>query len=111
MTYKDPNYHKKEYLKNKDKRLARQRERRTEIRNLTLLRIYGISLIEWETLFNTQKGCCAICGIHQGKLTRSLDTDHCHTTGKVRGLLCGRCNTHLGTYENRKKEFENYLRS
>lgn len=43
-----------------------------------------------------QDGCCAICNIPEKDLKRKLSIDHCHTTGHIRGLLCGRCNTLLG---------------
>ncbi len=51
-----------------------------------------------------QGGVCAICGLPEtrvvkGKLNR-LAVDHDHTTGRVRGLLCFRCNTCLGRFED-----------
>ena len=46
---------------------------------------------------------CMICGIHSDKLTKSLCVDHNHNTGKVRGLLCGACNSLIGyAYENKE---------
>jgi hypothetical protein len=54
---------------------------------------YNITLPEYNRMFLEQAGCCAICGIHQSKLKRALSVDHCHTTGKVRQLLCGHCNS------------------
>jgi hypothetical protein len=67
-------------------------------------RAHGISLEDYERLFNHQGGLCAICGrsekakIH-GKI-KSLAVDHCHTTGKIRGLLCHRCNLGLGWFDD-----------
>ena len=43
-----------------------------------------------------QDGCCAICGQPQKDLKRKLALDHCHVTGRVRGLLCNNCNLLLG---------------
>lgn len=43
-----------------------------------------------------QNFCCKICKLHQSELKKTLSVDHCHLTGKVRGLLCQRCNTLLG---------------
>jgi hypothetical protein len=57
---------------------------------------YGITLEEYNQMFTAQKGCCKICNTHQTQLKRKLFVDHCHTTGKVRGLLCQPCNTLLG---------------
>lgn len=47
-------------------------------------------------MFAEQNGCCAICGDHQSNQARSMAVDHCHETGRVRGLLCMKCNTGIG---------------
>jgi hypothetical protein len=58
---------------------------------------YGISLDEYEAIKDSQGGVCAVCGNGQGQDGRKyLDVDHCHRTGKVRGLLCSHCNRALG---------------
>ena len=57
---------------------------------------YGITPEYYESLLNEQNSCCKICGIHQDKLTKKLAVDHCHLTGKIRGLLCHHCNLLLG---------------
>lgn len=57
---------------------------------------YGITLDEWRALFITQGSCCAICGTTTLPENTSWSTDHCHRTGKVRGILCGHCNRLLG---------------
>lgn len=53
---------------------------------------------KYNELFEKQKGCCAICGKHQSELEKTLHVDHDHKTGKVRGLLCQRCNQALGYF-------------
>jgi len=57
---------------------------------------YGISCEKYNQMLHTQNYKCYICQKHEDKLDRSLAVDHCHTTGKVRGLLCGNCNRFLG---------------
>ena len=57
-------------------------------------RRYGLSLADFRALQERQGHACAICR----KVTRLLCIDHCHATGRVRGLLCRRCNSALGFY-------------
>ncbi|MCX2931410.1 endonuclease VII domain-containing protein [Mycobacterium sp. CVI_P3] len=61
---------------------------------------FGITREEYLHKLETQNARCAICGepetdIHRGTL-RTLSIDHCHSTNKVRDLLCGRCNKAIG---------------
>lgn len=74
-----------------------------------LRRTYGISDDIYNSYFEAQDGRCAICGIHQSKLNRRLFVDHCHTTGRVRGLLCYRCNTALGLFNDSEDQLNNAL--
>lgn len=57
---------------------------------------YGISLDEYRHLWHHQDGKCAICST---VFLRASDAhvDHCHSVGKVRGLLCGKCNKAIGS--------------
>lgn len=57
---------------------------------------FGISIEEYEQLLASQNGCCALCGKLETENKRRLAVDHCHATGKVRKLLCDRCNVLLG---------------
>jgi hypothetical protein len=59
-------------------------------------RKYGITLEDYNRMFEEQGGRCAICGTHQCATGRALAVDHDHKTGKVRGLLCQACNTAIG---------------
>jgi hypothetical protein len=59
--------------------------------------IYGISLEQYEAMVARQGGLCAIC---KEKPEKSLCVDHCHTSGRVRGLLCNNCNCMLGFAQN-----------
>lgn len=60
------------------------------------LKRYGITLDEYDLLLEKQNNCCAVCKTHTDFLKRRLSVDHCHKTGKIRGLLCGPCNMSLG---------------
>jgi hypothetical protein len=56
----------------------------------------GISDTDYAALLEAQEGGCAICG--NSPKTRRLSVDHDHATGRVRGLLCHRCNRALPTW-------------
>lgn len=92
------------YQKNKERILARIQERRTEnpekFRNWTLMRKYGITVEEYDRIYELQGGRCAICGTHQSELKKSLAVDHNHNTGEVRGLLCDNCNKGIGCLQD-----------
>ena len=57
------------------------------------LKRHGITENEWHILYNKQQGKCAICLEISNK---KLHVDHCHSTGRIRGLLCGACNMGIG---------------
>lgn len=63
---------------------------------------FGMSLENYESMHTSQEGLCAICRLPERLIdrrtgeTRRLAVDHCHATGKVRGLLCTHCNMALG---------------
>jgi hypothetical protein len=82
---------KKWYLENRERALAYYAERKDHYRNKRLQREYGITLEEHTQMLKNQNECCAIC---QNK--RPLRVDHNHSTGKVRGLLCDKCNVTIG---------------
>ena len=70
-------------------------------RNNKLKRMYGITQQDFITMLEEQKSKCKICGINSlEELGTILYVDHCHTTGKVRGLLCQKCNTGLGYFKD-----------
>jgi len=89
----------REYNKtHKDKLNAYRRARyafdSATVRNQTYKSRYGITLEDYNNMYEAQSGLCAICFKSSG--ARRLSVDHNHTTGAVRGLLCHRCNTSLG---------------
>lgn len=62
---------------------------------------YGINEEQWWEIFDKQGGCCAICeeretSRHSSGTVFRMSVDHCHTTGKIRGILCNNCNRAVG---------------
>jgi hypothetical protein len=68
-------------------------------RNNNIKRRHGISLDDYLRLLSAQGNVCAICG---KTLTfgRAVHLDHCHLTGKKRGVLCFNCNTGIGHFND-----------
>jgi hypothetical protein len=62
---------------------------------------YGITYWDFERMLRDQSGRCAICCTSEpGGPWNTLNVDHCHETGRVRGLLCYRCNVGLGYFQD-----------
>src|SRR3546814_8498245 len=60
------------------------------------LRKYGITMSEFEAMLERQGRVCAICHGQPNGPGKRFHVDHCHNSSKVRGLLCGKCNTAIG---------------
>lgn len=95
--------------KHKDKRLVAHNvwkdKNKNKIRGNRLIKTYGLSNEDYISMFESQIGLCAICGEQQQGVTKDgevpfLCVDHCHSTGKVRELLCVKCNTGLGQFRD-----------
>jgi hypothetical protein len=71
-------------------------------RKFNLAKNYGLTVAEYDALLRSQGGVCAVCGKGEpnahGRTGKqfALAVDHCHGTGKVRGLLCQKCNRAIG---------------
>lgn len=80
------------------------KEYKDHVANLRFKKNYGISLEDYNNLFEKQNGVCAICLqpeiIVQHNKIMKLSVDHCHDSKKVRGLLCGNCNRGLGHFRD-----------
>ena len=61
---------------------------------------YNITIEQYNFMLEKQNGCCNICKKHQDELKNILAVDHDHATGKIRGLLCMKCNRALGAYND-----------
>jgi hypothetical protein len=66
------------------------------VRRYELKRKYGITKEDYDNIHKQQQGRCAICGEIEARLEKMLVVDHCHASGKVRGLLCTNCNFLIG---------------
>ena len=64
------------------------------------LKKYGISLDDYNKKLKEQEYSCAICKRHKNDLKETLCVDHNHATGKVRKLLCRKCNLALGYFND-----------
>ena len=70
---------------------------------------YGIDYKQFSEMVLLQNGLCSIC-----KKSDRLCVDHCHKTGKVRGLLCNNCNFGIGQFQDNVSVLEgaiSYLQS
>ena len=72
---------------------AHKHENKPKARRAHLKHCFGISPAEYDALLAKQNGVCAIC---RRRSKRRLCVDHCHLTGRIRGLLCHSCNLALG---------------
>lgn len=63
------------------------------------LKKFGLTVGDYNKMFSDQKGCCAICGVHQSEFKKRLAVDHNHITGQVRRLLCSNCNKGIGNLQ------------
>jgi len=81
-------------------RTEKSHERRVQI-------TYGLRPGEYQMMLEKQDGRCAICG--NKPVTIRLAVDHDHQTGRVRGLLCRRCNRALGLWEGDPQKMRNLI--
>lgn len=76
-------------IKNKDKVYKINQERAWKAQGIVF------TVEQREVLLKAQDGRCTICGLRETKNSRRLAVDHCHATGKIRGLLCDNCNRRI----------------
>ncbi len=99
----------------REKRNAQAREHRKNNRlHYSIMQAasdFGISYEEASEL--RSRKCCEICGSESSRKGDNLAIDHCHSTGKVRGVLCTRCNNAIGNFSDNIALLEraiNYLK-
>jgi len=82
---------------NRKREYSREYYRKVD-RNRALVKQYGITLEEYNSMNSLQHGACAIC--HDRPVIKGLVVDHDHKAGDVRGLLCNSCNRGLGYFKD-----------
>lgn len=106
-------YRRNHYLSNKDSYHTRLRtwyKENPEARKKIIRKnVYGITPEQYNELFEKQKGCCFACKTNHTDLKRGLLIDHCHTTGRIRGLLCDGCNKALGCIKDNPETLLNLI--
>ncbi len=63
-----------------------------------LLKKYGLSIEQFDELLVSQNNACKLCKKLRLPTEREWQVDHCHDTGRVRGILCYNCNVGLGHF-------------
>jgi hypothetical protein len=100
------------YKKEKQRLVKLRPNYKINARKSALKQKFNLTLEEYEKMRENQNNMCAICGIHQDKVSRWFAVDHNHITGQIRGLLCLECNNGIGKLKdsviNLKKAI-NYL--
>ena len=100
---RDPVLERERLNKNQTTWVAKNRDKQ---RAGHLKRTYGLSWEDYLGLFAKQYGQCGICKtplsthIKENSSVEVAHVDHCHTTGKIRGLLCNKCNTGIGWFND-----------
>lgn len=98
-----------ESIRKAARKAAKQwQEENPEKRFAQRLKPYGITPEEYRDILKSQGGGCAICGATESRDDskrskngkRRLHIDHCHQSGKVRGILCSCCNLGLGKFRD-----------
>lgn len=113
-----------EYNKNKDRINQLSKEKRDNekdrFRGYKLKQSFGISLDDYNIVLLLQNNVCKICNLpntvidKRNNTIKNLAVDHDHKTGKVRGLLCQKCNIGLGHFDDNADFLKNaikYLKS
>lgn len=90
-----------------DRKYRKTKNGKYKLKNANLKYHYGITLEEYDQMFEQQNGVCAICSKPETAKNkyglRRLSVDHDHKTGEVRGLLCTGCNLILGHMRDNKE--------
>lgn len=70
--------------------------------------VYGIEVIEWASIYNSQDGACASC-LKKIGIDFNTVVDHNHETGHIRGIICRKCNSALGFLDDSVEKVKGLL--
>ena len=87
---------KKYYQENKEKILVQHKKWKDNHKDYQLKSLYNITAEQYNQMLEAQNCVCAICKNTESTKNYKLHVDHDHQSGKVRGLLCGKCNRMIG---------------
>lgn len=85
--------------------VAANRKQAVRLESARQLRKYGITAEDYARALETQNHCCALC-VRPLTPGQGTHVDHCHSTRKFRGLLCGGCNRALGHFHENAEAME-----
>jgi len=74
--------------------------------------VYGVSEKEYSDMLDSQMGACPICDdpLYYGDMKMRPKVDHCHETGRIRGVLCHGCNTGIGLLKDKTEVLEKAIK-
>lgn len=105
-------YAREYYYRNQEAMIEKDRKRYRSLtpqekkaRNLrgryrTIERKYGLSKTDYDKLIDKQNNRCDICSSPFDDKDYQPSVDHCHTTGKIRAILCRGCNSGMGHFKD-----------
>lgn len=82
---------------------SRNPHKKTEYNRRRALKRLNAPNFDFDQVFEAQGDQCAICGTAEKPKSKGWSIDHCHKTGRVRGILCGSCNVGLGHFKDNPK--------
>jgi len=106
----------REYLREYEKEYYKKPQSPVIRRRYSLKKKYGLTIEQYDEMLQKQNNVCAICQEPSLSLdprtnkVRRLAVDHCHKTGKIRGLLCSKCNKGIGLFRDNPVLFANVIK-
>ncbi len=89
-----------------ERRLSKKKWAHTVFLPKLRLKLYGITPEKYNSILQAQDGKCAICK----EIKEIINVDHCHSTNKIRGLLCQSCNLGLGNFRDKISNLEEAIK-